>query len=222
MDIPFSVRPGSHERQLKTRYRNPLFPADRQNVSLIDLADAQATDEVELQQFQREFSDTLRQAAGMGPHVGSEVILGLKEKCDELYEKACGLSGDLAAEKQSLEQFLDVLMTAVIAGANGDDHAMDELAQESTARKLHFRLLQAPVVCDLLRPDTPVARDELIPTLLSQPSEDLQLALELFDQQQRHELYQQASGQIQILEQSDTPLPADIPGKMELFLKTPA
>ncbi len=222
MDIPFSARPGSHERQLKTRYRNPLFPAHRRNVTLIDLADAQATDETELQQFQREFTDTFRQAAEMGPHVGSEVILGLKSKCDELYEKACGLGGDLAAEKQSLEQFLDVLMKAVIKGASGDDHAMDELTREASARKLHFRLLQAPVVCDLLRPDTPVAKDELIPTLLSQTAEDLQLALQLFDHQQRRELHQQASAQIRNMQQSDTLLPADIAGKLELFLDTPA
>ncbi len=221
MDIPFSTQPGAHERQLRIRYRNPLFPADRQQVSLIDLADAQASDEVELKQFQREFADTFRRAADMGEHVGSETILALKQKCDALYEKACGLGGDLSVEKQNLKRFLDVLMTAIISGAAGDAHALEELNQEASARKLHFRLLQAPVVSDLLRPDSPVAENEWLPTLLSQSSRDLQLALELFDPQQRRDLHQRATGLIRQLTQSDIALPADMPEKLALFLQTP-
>ena len=217
MNIVFSTHPGSHERQLKTRYRNPLFPNNRQQVSLGDLADAQAADAEELAQFEKDMVETFQTAANMGAHVGSEVILGLKEKCDALYEQACGLGGDFSAEKTHLKKFIDILMAAVVRGATGDDYALDELAQESTARDIHFRLLDAPVVTDLLKPDSPVAADELIPTLLSQSATDLELALELFDEEQRNDLYQQALELIKRLEKSATATPPDMSRKLALI-----
>lgn len=217
MNITFSAQPGSHERQLKTRYNNPLFRAERQTISLIDLADAQAKDAKESDQFRQDFADTFASAADLGNHVGSEVILGLKEKCDALYEQACGLGGDFSTEKDSLKKFLDVLMAAVVQGAAGDDYALDELAQESTARDIHFRLLTAPVVADLLKPDTPIGNDELIPTLLSQSVGDITLAVELFDEEQRIELHREAESLINELQQSGITLPVDIHQKIRIF-----
>ena len=45
-------------------------------------------------------------------------------------------------------------------------------------------MLAHSIVADLLRPDTPVGPDELIPTLLSESEDDLHAALNLFDPEQ--------------------------------------
>jgi hypothetical protein len=62
--------------------------------------------------------------------------------------------------------------------------AHSELDQEEMAREAHFALLDAPLVADLLNPASPIHPDELVPTLLSADKDELQLALQMFDEVQ--------------------------------------
>ncbi len=82
-------------------------------------------------------------------------------------------------------------MGAVRRGAGDDPQALQELAQEESARALHYQLLEQPLVADLLAPDSPVAAEELLPTLLSSEADTLAAALQLFDPQQLRTLVQE-------------------------------
>jgi len=53
---------------------------------------------------------------------------------------------------------------------------------------LHFEQLAQPIVADLLAPDSPVAADELVPTLLCESEPALAAALLLFDAAQLGQL----------------------------------
>jgi hypothetical protein len=62
--------------------------------------------------------------------------------------------------------------------------AHQELDQEESAREAHFALLDAALVADLLSPNSPIHPDELVPTLLSADKDELQVALQMFDEVQ--------------------------------------
>lgn len=181
-------RPGRRERHLLRRRDNPLFPPARRALDAGELAAARAADEQEAAAFARDLSALLERAGGLTGQVESDVILGLKEEADRLYEQCRGLGGDHRAEEQGLLRLLEVLMQAVRRGAGNDPQALDELAQEEAARAMHQRLLQEPLIPDLLHPESPVQGDELVPTLLSASPEAFTAALTVFDPEQVREV----------------------------------
>lgn len=177
----FQDAPGRHERALQRRHHNPLFGTPPPEVSREQLRGARQKDQDEAIAFQRRFRELVGQAASLGPNEPSDRILALKEALEQGFEEAAGLGGDHSAEQRALRTLIEVIMRAIWRGAGEDPLAHHELEGEETARTLHFQLLQEPLVADLLHPGSPIATDELVPTLLSASSEALAAALQLFD-----------------------------------------
>lgn len=192
MAIPFSERPGRHERHYRRRLDNPLF-GDRTAVRMDEeLLEVQRLDHEELMAFLAELRQTVQRAMQLAPNEGSEVVLGLKEHLDRLYEQSAGLAEDQRGNQAAIGELIEVIMRNVERGAAGDPQAIDELAQERRARAAHFELLRHPLVADLLHPDSTIQTDELAPSLLSSEPQALAAALELFDRDQLSALFASA------------------------------
>jgi hypothetical protein len=176
--------PGRRERHLQRRRDNPLFGNPPPCVSAQAVEDARRTDRAESQAFHERFLALVQEAAELKPTAESADILRLKEGLDQAYEQACGLGGDQSQPKRAIRRLTELIMQAVERGAGNDPTARAELAQEASARAMHYRLLEHDLVADLLAPDSPIAPDELLPTLLSSDPSAFAAALELFDQGQ--------------------------------------
>lgn len=207
MALKFSDAPGAFERQLQRRYRNPLFPPAAAAVTVDQLDAARRRDQEERRSFQAALRATLREALEMPPQVDSDVLLKLKERLDRLYDQCAGLPGDWDREKQSLMRMIGVIMQAVWTGAGDDPRARSELEQEEHARTLHHELLLQPLVAHLLRPDSPIAADELVPTLLSETPEAVSTVFALFDAAQQQTLYAQARALLEQLKSAGEAVP---------------
>ena len=192
MSIPFSQRPGRHERHYRRRLGNPLFAGARAELDGEALLEAQRLDHEELLAFLSELRTTVQRAIDLRPNEGSEVVLDVKERLDRLYETSAGLAEDHSDNQAAIRQLLEVIMRNVEHGAAGDPQALDELARERIAREAHFALLQSALVADLLHPDSCIAAAELAPSLLSAAAADLDAALQLFDPEQLGQLYADA------------------------------
>ncbi len=186
--LSFLDQPGVRERHLQRRYHNPLFPPARRHVNAAELQQARAADHAELETFHQQFQSLLERAIALKPNEQSEVILKLKADLDQAYALACGLPGDLSQLKIGLQKLISVMMNAVWQGAGDDPVAHQELTGEEEARAAHFAHLRYPLVAALVRPDSPINREELVPTLLSAAPAELQAALWLFAPQQLAEL----------------------------------
>lgn len=205
MKPSFSSHPGAYERQLMRCADNPLFPPARRNVIQIEVTQAQRRDNEEANAFQERLRALVQRAVDLPPQADSEVVLKLKEDLDQAYEQACGLAGDVRDTKAALKRLLDIVMRAVWRGAADDAAAQTNLREEETARAAHFALLEHPLVGDLLRPDSPIAPDELVATLLSESSAAVQAAFNLFDADQLALLAQDAR---ELLRDKDPSAPA--------------
>jgi len=204
----FSSHPGAHERQLIRCADNPLFPEKRRQVIQIEVTQAQRRDAEEANAFQTDFQALLQRAIKLDPQADSEVILKLKEDLDQAYERSCGLGGDLREIQTALRKLLNIVMQAVWRGAANDPAAEANLREEELARAAHFQLLELPFIADLIRPDSPIGPDELIPSLLSESTEGVTAALELFDADQLTVLYRDAQAWLESLPQSRSELAA--------------
>ena len=199
MPITFSQNPGPRERHLRRRYNNPLFPPDAQAVSEAHIQEARQTDEKELNHFLRYFRDLVQEAIDLKPEAESETILDLKERLDKCYAHCCALPGEKSEIQAAINKLIEVIMKAVRQGAANDPIALDKLAEEEQARRMHNELHQFTLVADLMLPDSPISKDELVPSLLSESKAGMSAALQLFDHMQLTQIYQQAQTHIKQL-----------------------
>jgi hypothetical protein len=196
----FSELPGCRERHLQRRCDNPLFPAQVRKVTQAQVDEARQRDQAEVARFADEFQGLLQRASVFSGRVDTEEVLQLKEDIDRLYEQCVGLAGDHSGEKRALLKLNDVIMASIRTAAAGDGLAAEELERETAARDMHLRLLDYPLVVDLLRSDTPVEREDLVPALLSADAETVPVVMSLFDAEQQAALRAEARALVQALE----------------------
>jgi hypothetical protein len=200
MELPFTHRPGRRERHLRRRHENPLFAWPPVAVEPLDLLEAQRADHEEMDAFRNSLRDLVQRTMDLPPNAGSDQVLALKEDLERHYEQACGLAEDHTQERAALRRLIDLVARAVRRAAGNDPLAQAELDDEEQARTIHFRLLGQPLVADLLHPQTPIAADDLLPTLLTAAPSELAAALEVFDPPQILALVQQGHAMLARLE----------------------
>jgi hypothetical protein len=182
--LPFTHRPGRRERHLRRRHGNPLFGWPPQEVPPETLLMAQQADHEEMETFRESFADLVRKAAELPADAGSELVLGLKEALARHYEQSTGLPEDHDRERAAIRHLIDIIMETVRRHSGNDPLAAQELDDEAAALAIHFRLLEQPLVADLLHPDSPILPQELTPSLLSATPTELDAACEIFDANQ--------------------------------------
>lgn len=203
MSLLFSSNPGCQESHLKRLYRNALLsPETPVTQDMINSAHQQ--DLNELEQFKQEFIATVTRASELESNTESDIILKLKEDLDRLYEECAGLTGETAAYKAGIKKLVGIVMQAVYKGAGNDETALHELEQEDMARQQHYQLLEIPLVSHLLRPDSPVKQEQLIPVLLGEDIDVVPQIISLFDHEQIIVMYEQAT---EILKHQDNNIP---------------
>jgi hypothetical protein len=208
MDLPFTTKPGRRERHLRRRHENPLFAWPPIEVESEDLIAALKADHEEMEAFRDSFQALVQQAVDLPPNAGSDTLLGLKEELEKLYEQASGLPEDHRQEKEALRKLVDLIMKAVRRAAGEDPLAHQELEEAEEARVIHFRLLEQPLVVDMLHPESPIETDELVPSLLSASAEEVEAALEVFGADQLGLIAAQGRGLLDGLDREvDTEIP---------------
>jgi hypothetical protein len=192
--------PGIREQHLLRKQGNPLFDEDQRTVSSDDIADARLRDGIEKDRFQEVFNTLVGKAADLEPNAPSETVLEIKEELDQSYQQACALPGNQEPIKSAIRKLVAVIMQAVWNSVGNDAFARQQLQDEEIARNEHFQLQELPLVAALMHPDSPIAENELIPSLLSEPEESLIPTMQIFDENQIAQIYNDAGA---FLEQRD-------------------
>jgi hypothetical protein len=188
VSITFNTHPGAYERQLMRRQGNPRFPSALREIRTGELERARERDEGDARDFEEQFRQLLDEVSRLEPTTDSERILALRQRVDMLFERAHSIAGDRSKEKQALARLFDAIDDTVRRVAGEDALAHTELAEEAAARAAHLAMLEFPLIADLLRPDPPFSREELMPTLLCADEDVFRAVLGLFDSTQKQEL----------------------------------
>ncbi len=200
MTLIFSQKPGRNERHLRRKHNNPLFPRSERDITPEDLLEAQRLDHEELVDFIGGFRALVQRTVNLKPNEETDTVLKIKEQLDMAYEQASGLADDQNETKEAIKKLTQIIMNCIISNTSGDRLAQEELKQEQDARSAHYSLLQHPIVADLLHPESPIQENDLAPTLLSEGSQGLQAALELFDNTQLQIICEDGSNLLKNLE----------------------
>jgi hypothetical protein len=192
MELPFTHKPGRRERHLRRRHENPLFDWPPREVPPEELLAAQKADHDEMSAFRQDFLAVVRKAVELPPDAGSDIVLELKEALERHYEQSFGLPETHTEERAAIRKLIALIMQAVKRAAGVDPLANQELAEEEEAREIHFRLLEQPLVADLLHPESPIGPTELAPAVLSATLDEVEAVLQVLDAAECAELADQA------------------------------
>jgi len=184
---------GMHERHLRRKDGNPLYGVPAPKYTQGDYMQARRLDSEEMNAFQNEMQEVIQQAIDLPSNVESEVVLELRGKLDQLYTRCSGFGSSCGTHKQSIRKLIDIVMNAVWQAAADDPMARMELEHEELARQQHFCLLEYPLISDLMRPDTPITQDELVPTLLQADEDELEAVMWMFEPEQLEDIRNQAN-----------------------------
>ncbi len=200
INIKFSAEPGAYERHAQRKYQNPLFQTADQHLLAEEVEQAREKDRQDLRVFLDAFQETVQETAALDGSVEADVLLDLKQSLERLYVTSASLAGDLSQHQQALIKLIDICMNSIRDGAEDDPGALKKLDEETQARSVYFKLLESPLVADLMRGDEIVSAEELIPTLLSQTEVDLANSLALFEQEHLAIILQQATEYLKSVE----------------------
>ncbi|VAW60750.1 hypothetical protein MNBD_GAMMA09-1508 [hydrothermal vent metagenome] len=199
-EMLFSARAGRHERMLKRKFDNPLF-GDVQ-IEPFDIQQARKQDADEVEQFINEFRDLVQQVAGLEPDADVELVLKLKESLDKSYETSAGLGGDQDEVREMIVRLLSLMMKSMWKAVGNDAQGISKLEMEEQARAAHFTMIKHPFIADLISPESLMGEKLMLPSLFSEPADSFALAVQLFEPEQQHAIYQQAEALIKPLDPS--------------------
>ena len=184
MTMNFSPAPGPHERHLKRRLLNPLFPKPEKELTQDDVDNAQRKDEENLLSFMAHFQSVVQKTTELGGNSESDIVLEIKEQLDECYATSCAMPGDHSNLKIAIKKLITAIMAAIRKGAADDATALKKLDDEKVAREMHNDLHERKLIADLMLENSPILENELTPTLLNEETDDLDAALQLFSAEQ--------------------------------------
>ena len=199
---------GCWERHLLCKVNNFLFPEDRRNPGAKEMLQARQQDQQDRQMFAEQFHLLVTDAMALKPNVPSEVVLQLKERMEKLSILGSSIGPSVAKEITAIYKLHSVVAQTIAQSIGEDTLAKTELENEAAAFELHQSLLQHPLVAMLLRPESPILENELVPTLLSEENpECLAAVLCLFDEAQLGELRQEATALLSSLTSAGKHMP---------------
>ncbi|MDH5660595.1 MAG: hypothetical protein OEY65_06325 [Gammaproteobacteria bacterium] len=207
MSMNFSSAPGPHERHLKRRLLNPLFPKPEREVTQQDIDDAQKKDEENLLEFMTYFQSVVQKTTQLGSNSESDVVLQIKEQLDECYATSCAMPGEHSNLKVAIKKLIIAIMAAIRKGAAGDPVALKKLDEEDIAREMHNELHERKLIADLMLEKSPILEHELTPTLLNEETDDLEAALQLFSPEQLALVVKDAQALLEKLRQDGLEIP---------------
>lgn len=203
MELPFTHKPGRRERHLLRRHQNPLFAWPPQAVLPEALLAAQKADHDDMLAFGETLQALIQRAIDLPPDASSDAVLSLKEALEAHYEQSYALPEEHSEARTALKRLIELIMQTLWHHAGTDPIAHQELSDEETARAIHFRLLEQPLIADILHPDSSISPEELVPALLSASEADIEAACELFDARQLSELLERGERRLEALDEQE-------------------
>jgi len=165
--LEWSDNPGAHEAHLMRRYNNPYFPEERRIVSKWDIEEAKRRDKDDYILCQQQFAELGKVIESLSSGVTSGVLLGLRERLDDFILSSMGVGGPAKEIAVRADQLRDAVIEDLRAAFSDDEETLQKIEKADVFHRENTRRFYLPVLAQVLRKNSPVLKEETIPTILS-------------------------------------------------------
>jgi hypothetical protein len=157
---------GAHERHLQRRHNNLLFPAPRRVVTTADILDARRKDDAEFREL-REKVKAIELPEKL-PRNWSDFLAQVREQIDELKKRTRQIGGDTTKIMDFLNNTRSNMADVWRACNKGNAEALRLYEIAEAAAREYDHTFRGDFGNQLLRDDTCIPREEIVPALLSE------------------------------------------------------
>jgi len=207
-EIPmlWSEKCGCFERHLQRRYLNALFPPERRKVTTSDITEARSRDSADLQQLLTEIGKAFSEMKAEPAQVSVGEVLRQRNLLEGLIFR-CAEVGDIAnVARASLIKVHNTLVSTMRGVCSPEQEALLDaaVAGSETLQQTWGNTF----LCAVKRSDTPILKEELLASLLSENVETVRLLADiLFKPEQRGKLHELATELIAIAQNEGYAVP---------------
>ena len=166
--LEWSSDPGAHEAHLMRRKDNPYFPQSRRDISQQELIAAKTLDEEDYVSCQQHFEELGKEIEALSSTVTSGDLLKLRERIDELIFLSMGVGGPAKEIASMADGLREAVISDLRAAFADDKETLSKIEEADTYHKDNTRRFSVPVMAQMLRANSPIPKDETIPTILSE------------------------------------------------------
>ena len=180
-DLRWSANPGCFERHLQRKHNNPLFPGSARFVTQDEITQARDRD-------QADALGLLEDAKGIQVEIMKQAnpslaeVDRIRQRIDDLLERAVQVGGDISNELVKILNDTRVsVMVAWRAGIGGNDKTLEALEHAEALQRSRGLVVNNPFVAQMLRKDTPIKPEDVVPALLCESPETIRIAMQVID-----------------------------------------
>lgn len=162
--LEWSSNPGAYESHLMRRHNNPYFPESRRIVSQEELDGAKRQDMDDYVLCQQRLAELEKEIKVLS---SSGDLLKFRERLDELIFFSMGVGGPAKEIAIVADQLRDAVIADLRAAFSSDEQTLENIERVDALHKDNTRKFYIPVMAQMLRINSPVLKEESIPTILS-------------------------------------------------------
>lgn len=165
-ESPWTDNPGCFERHLQRREGNILFAPERRTVSKKEIDDARSRDIIEQKRFTEKVSAIEVKVRSLDKKIAPDHANSILQEVQELLEEADSIGGNIGEYVQLLEVIEEGLIKS-LSEIMDDGEKLLKQAQSLSILK------RSPYIAQVSRQDSPILKEEELPTLLSEDLETI-------------------------------------------------
>ena len=178
--LEWSTEPCAYEAHLIRRHNNPYFAEPRRFVSAEELDEAKRIDNRDLIAAEERFEELLRESKAIcvSKHTKSGDAIKLRARLEELVRFSMGIGGRAKWLASKLDKLRDSIIIVLRNAFSNDKKNLEYIEQADLSYEDNMRKFALPVFAQLLREDSPIPPDEMLPTILSEDPLSISLFME--------------------------------------------
>lgn len=165
--LEWSSNPSAHEAHLIRRHNNPYFPEERRVVRQDKLDEAKRRDKEDCISCQQKFAELGTDIESLSSNVTTGDLLSLRERLDDLIYFSMGVGGPAKEIAVKADQLRDGIIADLREAFSDNEETLENIETADAFHRDNTRKFYIPVLAQVLRKNSPVLKEETIPTILS-------------------------------------------------------
>ncbi|ODS34492.1 MAG: hypothetical protein SCARUB_00368 [Candidatus Scalindua rubra] len=191
-DFEWSDNPGAYEAHLVRRCNNPYFPAHLQAVSEEELLEARAIDNNDYLLAEEQLAQLVKSFEALDSFITVEETNKLRERIDDLILFSIGVGGRANQTAKAADLVREALIAAMHKAFSNDQNALETIEKADELHKQLVRKYYIPVMAQILRERSPIRKEDVVATILSEDPETIAIVMSLLTEDIQQQVQQAA------------------------------
>lgn len=187
-DLEWSHDPGAYEAQLKRRFDNPYFSPLRRVISQQELSAAKQIDCEDFEKVKVRFLEILFEVDTL-PEIAAILKLhALRESIDDFVYFAMGVGGPAKILVHKADELRGRIISNMQDAFSDDLETLEAIEKADSYHRDEVNKFNCEFSSQLARDDSPIAEDEVLPSLLSEDSMTISIVIDTLPEESRDQI----------------------------------